>query len=86
MNCYKFLIGAIVAIASGVFFVMASEKSRSEARPYGNVGVKVGGGLLVMFGILVLIGSLIGLPSGCQPQPIAGIAENACGILGMMRR
>ncbi|MGI2907339.1 hypothetical protein [Tolypothrix sp. VBCCA 56010] len=70
MNCYKFLVGAIVVIVSGIFLVINSDKSRSELRPDGNITIKVSGGLLLMFGILVLIGSFIGLSSGCQPQSI----------------
>lgn len=70
MNCYKFLVTAIVVIVSGIFLVINSEKSRSELRPDGNVAIKVSGGLLLMFGILVLVGSLIGMSSGCQPQSI----------------
>jgi|GEM_PF-6831689 len=68
MNCYKFLVGAILAIVSGIVLIIYSDKSKSEVRPDGNVGIKVGGGLLLMFAILVLIGSLIGLSFGCQPQ------------------
>ena len=70
MNCYKFLVTAIVVIVSGVFLVINSDNSRSELRPDGNVAIKVSGGLLLMFGILVLVGSLIGMSSGCQPQSI----------------
>ena len=70
MNCYKFLVGAIVVIVSGVFLVINSDKSRSEIRPDGNVAIKVSGGLLLMFGILLFIGSFIGMSSGCQPQSI----------------
>jgi len=68
MNCYKFLVGAILAIVSGIVLIIYSDKSKSEVRPDGNVGIKVSGGLLLMFAILVLIGSLIGLSFGCQPQ------------------
>lgn len=82
MNCYGFLGGAILAIVSGLIIVIYSDKSRSEVRPYGNVNTKVGGGLLLMFGILVLIGSLVGMPFGCQPQSISGIVEKACVIVG----
>jgi hypothetical protein len=70
MNCYKFLVGAILAIVSGIVLIAYSDKSKSEARPYGNIGVKLSGGLLLMCAILVLIGSLIGLSFGCQPQSI----------------
>lgn len=85
MNCYGFLGGAILTIVSGLVLVIYSDKSRSEVRPDGNISIKVGGGLLLMFGILVLIGSLVGMPFGCQPQSISGIAATTA-IVGTTGR
>lgn len=71
MSCYQFLEGGIIAIIVGVVLVIYSDKDRSDTRPSGKIGIKVSGGLLTMMGILVLIGSLVGLSSGCLPQSIA---------------
>jgi hypothetical protein len=67
MNCYKFLLEAILVILGGAIAVIYSDRSRSEFRPDGNIAIKLSGGLLVMFGILLLLGSLIGMEYNCQP-------------------
>jgi hypothetical protein len=76
MDCYKYLISGFVSVAVGILLVIASDKSRSESRPAGNVKIKISGGTLLMLGILVIIGSLIGIPFGCLPQTITGYLSN----------
>lgn len=67
MICLKFLLSAISLIGIGVILVIYSEKYRSEAAFYGNTKIKIGGCVLLMFGILILIGSLIRIQSDCSP-------------------
>jgi hypothetical protein len=69
MNCFIFLAGGCVAMAVGFLLVINSDKSKSEA-PSTNSPIKIGGGLLLMMGILLFIGSLVGMPWGCMPQEI----------------
>jgi hypothetical protein len=70
MNCIIFLASGFVTMAVGFLLVLNSDKSKSQP-PSTNSPIKIGGGLLLMFGVLLLIGSLVGMPWGCMPQNIA---------------
>lgn len=59
MICLKFLLNAINLIGIGIILVIYSENSRSKAGFYGRTKIKIGGSVLLMFGIFILIDRLI---------------------------